>query len=254
MSSENHAKPSGSMIPILIGSVLVLLVVIFLLAKLATSGKIIDASVMSKESIAARIKPVGESVAGDGAEPGNRTGEAVYKAICASCHATGLIDSPKLGDVAAWSPRLAQGFGTLVKHAIEGLRAMPPRGGASDLTDDEVARAVAYMGNSVGGNFTEPPIGGQAGAEGGEAAPAADKSAIGKKVYDSACVACHATGVAGAPILGDKAAWAPRIEKGLDALVASGIKGLNAMPPKGTFTGSDEDFAASVEYMVNQAK
>lgn len=256
MSSEHSARPSGSLIPIFVGLAIVLVISVFLLAKLATSGKIIDASVMSKESIAARIKPAGESVAGDGAAPGSRSGEAVYKAICSSCHDTGLIDSPKFGDSGAWAPRLAQGFDTLVNHAINGLRAMPPRGGASDLTDDEVARAVAYLGNSAGANFKAPEAGG---AEGGEAAAggetaAADPAAVGKKIYDTACVACHAAGVAGAPILGDKAAWAPRIAKGLDALVESGIKGLNAMPPKGTFTGSDEDFKASVEYMVNQSK
>lgn len=255
MSSEHSARPSGSLIPIFVGLTIVLVLSVFLLAKLATSGKIIDASVMSKESIAARIKPAAESVAGDGAAPGSRSGEAVYKAICASCHDTGLIDSPKFGDSGAWAPRLAQGFDTLVKHAIGGLRAMPPKGGASDLTDDEVARAVAYLGNAAGANFKGPEAGGaEGGAAGGEAAAAADPAAVGKKIYDTACVACHAAGVAGAPILGDKAAWAPRIAKGLDALVASGIKGLNAMPPKGTFTGSDEDFKASVEYMVNQSK
>jgi cytochrome c5 len=84
-------------------------------------------------------------------------------------------------------------------------------------------------------------------------------SSFGVKVCDDGksayvCMACHDTGVAGAPKLGDKAAWAPRIGKGLDALVASASKGLNAMPPKGGYSGSDAEFHAAVEYIVNAAK
>ena len=84
------------------------------------------------------------------------------------------------------------------------------------------------------------------------AAPAA--SGKGKSVYDVACVACHLAGVAGAPKLGDKAAWAPRIATGLDALTASVIKGKGAMPPKAGSSASDADLRAAVEYMVAAAK
>ncbi|MFZ2909301.1 MAG: c-type cytochrome, partial [Candidatus Desulfobacillus denitrificans] len=77
----------------------------------------------------------------------------------------------------------------------------------------------------------------------------------GKKVYDSACVACHASGVAGAPKFGDKAAWAPRLATGLDALTASAIKGKGAMPPKGGNASiPDADIRAAVEYMTAAAK
>ena len=78
--------------------------------------------------------------------------------------------------------------------------------------------------------------------------------AKGKEIYNTVCQACHATGAAGAPKFGDKAAWAPRIGKGLDDLVASATKGLNAMPPKGGYSGSDAEFRAAVEYMVNASK
>ena len=61
-------------------------------------------------------------------------------------------------------------------------------------------------------------------------------------------------GAAGAPKMGDKAAWAPRIGKGLDTLVASATKGLNAMPPKGGYSGSDAEFRAAVEYIVGNSK
>ena len=67
-------------------------------------------------------------------------------------------------------------------------------------------------------------------------------------------MACHAAGVAGAPKLGDKAAWAPRIQTGTDALYASAIKGKGAMPPKGGSAASDADIHAAVDYMVSAAK
>lgn len=90
--------------------------------------------------------------------PGSRTGEQVVTNVCAGCHASGAVNSPKIGDAGAWGPRIAQGFDTLVKHAIDGIRSMPPRGGGADLTDKEVARAVAFMANKAGAKFTEPPL------------------------------------------------------------------------------------------------
>ncbi len=85
------------------------------------------------------------------------------------------------------------------------------------------------------------------------ALPAA--AADGKAVYDKTCVACHASGVANAPKLGDKAAWAPRIATGKDALLASVIKGKGAMPPKaGAADLKDDDLKAAIEYMVSAAK
>jgi len=85
------------------------------------------------------------------------------------------------------------------------------------------------------------------------AAPA--MAADGKAVYDKTCVACHASGVANAPKLGDKAAWAPRIATGKEALVASVIKGKGAMPPKaGAADLKDDDIKAAVDYMVGAAK
>lgn len=80
-------------------------------------------------------------------------------------------------------------------------------------------------------------------------------AADGKAVYDKTCVACHATGVANAPKFGDKAAWAPRIATGKDALVGSVVKGKGAMPPKaGASNLSDDDIKAAVDYMVGAAK
>ncbi len=69
-----------------------------------------------------------------------------------------------------------------------------------------------------------------------------------------ACAACHIAGVAGAPKLGDKAAWAPRLAAGIDGMTASVIKGKGAMPPKGGSSASDADLRAAVEYMVSTVK
>lgn len=77
----------------------------------------------------------------------------------------------------------------------------------------------------------------------------------GAATYNKACVACHAAGVAGAPKLGDKAAWAPRIGAGVDALVGSVTNGKGAMPPRGACGDcSDADLKAAVDYMVSQSQ
>jgi cytochrome c5 len=88
--------------------------------------------------------------------------------------------------------------------------------------------------------------------------PAAAKAAPaggGKATYDAVCGVCHGAGVAGAPKFGDKAAWAPRIKAGLEALHASALKGKGAMPPKGGNPAlADADVKAAVDYMVAAAK
>jgi len=82
-----------------------------------------------------------------------------------------------------------------------------------------------------------------------------DGGATGQKIYKQSCQACHANGVANAPKPGDKAAWAPRIATGIDAMLATAKKGKGAMPPKGTCMGcSDDDLKAAIEYMVSQSK
>ena len=87
------------------------------------------------------------------------------------------------------------------------------------------------------------------------AAKTAAAGGSGKATYDSVCTVCHGAGVAGAPKFGDKAAWAPRIKTGLDALHASALKGKGAMPPKGGNPAiPDADVKAAVDYMVAAAK
>ncbi len=79
--------------------------------------------------------------------------------------------------------------------------------------------------------------------------------ADGKKTYDGACGVCHGAGVAGAPKLGDKEAWAPRIAAGNDTMYTTALKGKGAMPAKGGRADlSDDDVKAAVDYMVSQSK
>ena len=79
----------------------------------------------------------------------NTVGKSVYGKTCAMCHAAGVAGAPKPGDKTEWGPRIAQGKDTLYKHAIEGFTGskgmMPAKGGAANLTDDEVKAAVDYM-------------------------------------------------------------------------------------------------------------
>jgi cytochrome c oxidase subunit 2 len=99
--------------------------------------------------------------------------------------------------------------------------------------------------------------GGAAAAQASASAPAGGKAAAadGKATYDGICMACHSTGAAGAPKLGDKAAWAPRIAQGKDALYNNALHGKGAMPPKGGNAAlADDAVKAAVDYMVSQAK
>lgn len=112
---------------------------------------------MAAAAVADRIKPIAKLTLVDANAPKVfKTGVQVYEAVCASCHTAGLLNAPKFGDKAGWGDRLKQGFETLVTHAVKGIRSMPAKGGAADLDDLEVARAVAYMGNSAGAAYKEP--------------------------------------------------------------------------------------------------
>ena len=130
---------------------------IILLVQLVSSGPSADPNALKPEAVAARLQPVGRvEIGAPAAAPGARSGEDIVKTVCAACHQSGVAGAPKLGDQAAWAPRIKQGESTLVKNAINGLRAMPPRGGDASLTDVEAARAVVFMANQSGASFKEP--------------------------------------------------------------------------------------------------
>lgn len=233
-----------------------------------------DSPAMAPDAVAKRLKPVGSVAfdnAGDAAQ-GPKSGEDIYKSVCSACHATGAAGAPKFGDKSGWTSRLKEGQKHLVTTAIKGQGAMPPRGGGAGLSDLEIERAVVYMANSAGGRFKEPaapapektPAAAPAQDKTPAAAPAPEKVAAGapaagkadgKKIYESACAVCHGAGIAGAPKPGDKAAWAPRLKNGMNALYVSVLKGKGAMPAKGGNTAlADADVKAAVDYLMSLAK
>lgn len=122
---------------------------------LAVAGAIQAFAVTEQEQqIIDRIKPVGEvCIQGKGncaapvaaAATGPRSGEQVYGSACIACHGTGAAGAPKLGVAADWAPRVAQGEETLVSHAINGIRGMPPKGTCMTCSEEEIKLAVEYM-------------------------------------------------------------------------------------------------------------
>jgi cytochrome c5 len=172
VSIEDHPSliqtPQQLMVVVLL-AFLVPILTIVMLTQLITGGLRIDRNSieMSESAVSERIKPVGHVAMADepatapaGATPnppsagapaaaaapaGKADGGKVYQTVCAMCHGTGLMGSPKFGDAAAWKPRAAQGLLTLHEHAIKGIRTMPAKGGNPALSDAEVSAAVDYM-------------------------------------------------------------------------------------------------------------
>lgn len=83
-------------------------------------------------------------------------GEQVYQKVCITCHGHGLAGAPQAGRKKTWTPLIAEGYDDLVGSALTGIRMMPPKGGAPELYDIEVARAVNHMVAMAGGSFPEP--------------------------------------------------------------------------------------------------
>jgi cytochrome c5 len=298
MSEAPHAAPIKSpaqLIAAIIAGFAVPIVIIVLLASYVDNSTRTGAGTdsLSDAEVSQRIAPLAQVAIRDANAPRiYKTGEQVYKAVCFACHATGTAGAPKFANPADWSPRIAQGFNTLLHTALTGKGAMPPRGGTSpdDYSDYEIGLAVAYMANNAGAKFPDPPVpaAGAQGASGAiagaaSAAPAsgadaqaaaavaalagvpqtaapsaatqsADASQAGKVLYQQVCQACHATGVLNAPKFGDKAAWAPRLKDPLDTVYNYALHGKGAMPPRGGSNAPDADVKAAVDYMIGAAK
>jgi cytochrome c5 len=175
------------------------------------------------------------------AQTPERTGKQVVESLCISCHGSGASGAPKIGDKKAWKDRAAKGLSGLSKTALAGIREMPAHGGNMKLTDIEVERAITYMVNQSGGHWTEPV-----------SRTAATAPRSGKEIVETQCVKCHGEGVGGAPKIGDRAAWIPRLKPGLDTLIASAIHGHGAMPPRGGMADlTDVEIRSAVIYMFN---
>jgi cytochrome c5 len=76
-------------------------------------------------------------------------GKEIYDTKCTTCHAAGVAGAPKFGDKAAWAPRAALGMDALLKTAITGKGAMPPKGTCMDCSDDDLKAAIEYMLNAA---------------------------------------------------------------------------------------------------------
>lgn len=207
-----------------------------------------DAAPLSDKAVRERIQPFGQSVAVDPNVPRvERTGEQIYNEVCAGCHASGALGSPKHKEAGDWGKRIGQGYDTLLTHALKGFNKMPARGGDPDLTDLEVARGVVFMTNAAGAKFEATLK--------KEVEPSAADLARGKVVYAENCASCHDTGVTGAQKLTDAKAWAPLIKEGKEFLYHAAINGSFGGPAKGgNVKLSDADTRLAVDYMVAEAK
>ncbi len=173
------------------------------------------------------------------AQERERGGKEIVETVCAVCHRTGVNGAPKIGDRKAWAKLTSQGLTGLTVVALKGIRKMPPHGGNPDLTDTEIERAITYMVNQSGGRWIEPT----------------SKLAVqrsGGEVVQTYCAKCHQTGVEGAPRIGDRAAWIPRLKQGFEFLVGSAIKGHGPMPSRGDVANlTDSEIRAAIAYMIN---
>ena len=183
---------------------------------------------------------------GKGAMPKQSGGEfddvEIGRAVVHMTNAAGgKFEEPKVPAAAASAPAGAPASAAAPAAAAGPAAAAAPTAAATSSAAPATSPAAS------------PAPAAAAAAAPAAAAPAAD-AGKGKALYDTSCMVCHAVGVAGAPKFGDKAAWAPRIATGIDAMTASVISGKGAMPPKAGTSASDADLRAAVEYMAAAAK
>jgi cytochrome c5 len=167
------------------------------------------------------------------------SGKEVVDAVCSNCHASGAKGAPRIGDQQAWSKRESRGLSGLTANALKGIRQMPSHGGNQSLSDLEIKRAITYMVNQSGGKWTEP----------------VDKKSLpaprtGEQIVKAQCIKCHETGKGGAPKIGDRDAWIPRLKDGLDNTVRSAINGHGGMPARGGMANlTDSEMRSAVIYL-----
>ncbi len=148
---DQHSSPSTLQPMIIIFGIILAIAVVVSMVLAKPAG---EEPVPVVANVEANIKPVAAvEVAAPVTEHVAKSGAEVVKGVCAMCHAAGLMNAPKIGDNAQWAPRIAQGYETLVSHAVNGIRTMPAKGGNPDLSDAEIAAAVAEMANQAGAKF-----------------------------------------------------------------------------------------------------
>jgi cytochrome c5 len=152
----SHDKQFFTTFFAIMGALAVLAIILIIIAISLTSEV---SEYKTEEVVLENLKPVGQVYVAGESEPepepaaaataaaGPKSGDEVYKSSCAACHSTGAAGSPKLGDAAAWAPRIAQGMDTLLSNATNGLKAMPPKGLCMTCSDAELQAAVEYIVN-----------------------------------------------------------------------------------------------------------
>jgi len=162
-----HDKKFYDTFMLVLGILIGIAVVLYVLARIVASDTQVaevQASPEMRRAINERIAPIAKvAVSGQdnsaleppkqAAAAADLPGEEAFKRSCQACHGAGVAGAPKVGDAAAWGPRIAKGADTLHKHAIEGFQGqagfMPPKGGATDLSDKSIINAVDYMVSAV---------------------------------------------------------------------------------------------------------
>ncbi|MCW5664788.1 MAG: cytochrome c5 family protein [Piscinibacter sp.] len=155
---EGPIKTPKQLIVTVVLSFLVPIFAIVLLVKYvgADSKPAAGTRSLEPEAVAQRIQPIGTIVLKDASAPAVlRTGEQVYTAVCSACHGSGAAGAPKLGDEAAWGPRIKTGYEALLTSALKGKGAMAAQGGG-EYSDFEIGRAVVFLANKAGGKLEEP--------------------------------------------------------------------------------------------------
>jgi cytochrome c5 len=156
---SSFIKTPQQLIVVILLAFLVPIIGIILLVQLVIGKPSADPGALEPQKVAERLQPVGRVEFGAApSAPGARSGEEIVKSVCAACHQAGVAGAPKIGDAAEWGKRVKEGKGLpgLMAVATKGKGAMPPKGGAADLTDTELARAIVTMANQSGQNLKEP--------------------------------------------------------------------------------------------------
>ena len=154
---SSFIKTPQQLITIVVLAFVVPIIGIVLTVQLVLNRTHADPAALTPEAVSARLQPIGKVEFGAAGAAGGalRSGEEIVKEVCAACHQAGVANAPKLGDKAAWAPRLKLGLDGMLQSVIKGKGAMAARAGTS-LSDQELASATVFMANQAGGRLKEP--------------------------------------------------------------------------------------------------
>ncbi len=156
MSGDSHGASNVSALQKIVAVLGGIVAPVIVIHSIIT-GNAVEEAPAPAVKVEENIAPLAEvEVAPDKTNYVDKSGEEVVKNSCAACHGTGMMNAPKIGDGEGWKARIALGYETLTQNAINGVSTMPPQGGNPDLTELEIARAVAVMANEAGADFTPP--------------------------------------------------------------------------------------------------